>query len=90
MLANAFPNDVTDPVEYMISIGVTREAAEWINAYVAINSCIFEKWGVDKIITNLIKSLHANSWFTYGDATDANKIGSRQGCKYGTTVFNAI
>ena len=87
-----FPCGVADPMAYMESIGINKETAEWITAYVAMNGCVFEKWGVDRRITNLLKALHANSWMTYGDGKLAvgSKVGSRQGCKFGTTVFNGL
>ena len=38
----------------------------------------------------MIRNLHANSWFAYGslDTAIVVRVGGRQGCKFGATIFN--
>ena len=91
-LVMGWPSGVTDPREYLLSLGLTNEQADWIAEYVARHGCLLEQWGVDKKVIALLKNLHASSWFTYGeiDSAIAVRVGGRQGCKFGATIFNSV
>jgi DNA-directed RNA polymerase subunit RPC12/RpoP len=91
-LVMGWPAHVSDPSEYLRSLGLTLEQAEWIAAYVARHGCLLEQWGVDRKVIALLKNLHASSWFTYGDIDSAIavRVGGRQGCKFGATIFNSV
>ena len=40
----------------------------------------------------MINGLHSKTWFEYGDCAEAEytTLGGRQGCKFGSIVFNAV
>ena len=75
----------------MQSIGLDNEQSEWIAAFVSKHGCLFEQWGVDPKTTRLLKTMHAQSWFSYGSIDEAIEtfVGGRQGCKYGAQIFNS-
>ena len=89
-LVFGWPAYASDPREYLRGIGLNPEQVEWIAEYVAKHGSVLEQWGVDKKVIQLLKNLHACSWFTFGDVDTAVEIrvGGRQGCKFGATVFN--
>ena len=64
------------------------ELAEWIND----TGGLLRGAGTDPVVTDLVASLHAGSWFQLPN--DDNFIvsiaGGRQGCKLGALIFNAI
>ena len=42
-------------------------------------------------MARLLKNVHVQSWFSYGDVDEAvsTRIVGRQGCKYGSPLFNS-
>ena len=48
---------------YLLQLGVSSMAAEWIIEY--INECgfLFEQWGVNPTAIALSRTLHEHSWF---------------------------
>ena len=86
-----WPAGVTDGAAYLRGLGIDRESADFIAAWVAQHGCLFEKWGVDPKTIRLLKNMHAASWFSYGsvDEAIATRLGGRQGCKYGAAIFNS-
>lgn len=86
-----WPGDVDDPSAYLASLGLDAEQREWLAGYVARHGCLLEQWGVDAKVIALLRNLHAKSWFSYGDLATAIsvRVGGRQGCKYGATIFNS-
>ena len=85
-----WPSGVDDPSQYLASLGLSSEQAEWIAAWVARHGCLFEQWQVCPKVIRLLKNMHAASWFSFGDVDSAvaTLIGGRQGCKFGSMVFN--
>ena len=63
---------------------------QWLITFIAEHDCLFEQWGVPSKITRLIRNLHAKSWCNYGDSEQPIelRIGGRQGCKFGSIIFN--
>jgi hypothetical protein len=90
-LVLGWPADVLDYRQYLSELGLDVEQLEWVIAFVAKHGCLFEKWGIPRKVINLIKNLHSRSWFSYGDLDSAItvRVGGRQGCKFGATIFNS-
>jgi hypothetical protein len=86
-----WPAGVNDARTYLRSLGLSAAQAEWIAAFVSVHGCLFEQWGVDPKVTRLLKNMHVQSWFSYGDLDNAvaTRVGGRQGCKFGATLFNS-
>ena len=86
-----FLEDVDDPLEYLLSLGLNDEQAHWYAQFVAVHGPLFLQWGVKPKVVRLLRNLHASSWFSYGDLDTAIvvRVGGRQGCKFGATVFNS-
>ena len=45
-------------MEYLISLGLTKEDARQVCDFVHRNGCAFEAWGVNKKVTARINGLH--------------------------------
>jgi hypothetical protein len=90
-LVLGIPAGVQDPRQFLANLGVEPDQIEWILASISKHGCLFERWGVDPKVLALIKNLHASSWFSYGDIDSAIevRVGGRQGCKFGATIFNS-
>ena len=86
-----WPAGAVDAREYLRSLGLSDEQSEWIAGFVSVHGCLFEQWGVDPKVTRLLKNMHMQSWFSYGsvDSAVATRVGGRQGCKFGATLFNS-
>ena len=86
-----WPAGATDPRAYLKSLGLSDDQAEWIATFVAQHGCLFEQWGVDPKVVRLLKNMHVQSWFSCGDVDEAiaTRVGGRQGCKYGSPIFNS-
>ena len=86
-----WPAEATDPRAYLKSLGLHDDQAEWIATFVSQHGCLFEQWGVDPKVVRLLKNMHVQSWFSCGDVDEAiaTRIGGRQGCKYGSPIFNS-
>lgn len=82
----------SDPRECLLGLGLHPQSARWIHDYVFGIGPAFQQWGVDKRATELIKALHANAWFSYGDLSSvvSRATGGRQGCKLGGTIFSTV
>eukprot|EP00973_Karenia_brevis_P002825 383944-Karenia_brevis.AAC.1 len=81
-----------DRVQYLMSLGVTRTSAEWVEAYIRERGHVFAQWEVDSGAAGLAQSLHEGAWFAVADLDTAviTKTGGRQGCKLGGTTFNSV
>eukprot|EP00973_Karenia_brevis_P075969 10554269-Karenia_brevis.AAC.1 len=77
--------------EYLVTVGVPKQAAKWIDEYLRERGPLLKEWGVPEEVVNLICSLHDHCWFKYGNLQTVvvTNVGARQGCKSGTYVFNA-
>ena len=65
--------------------------AAFVAKFVARHGSVFEAWGVHPRIVRLMRNMHAASWIVYGDLDSAIcvRIGGRQGCVFGSMVFNS-
>jgi len=79
------------PGDYLVSLGVDPEVAQWIVEMINVNGHLFKQWGVDPKAAALATSLHDGSWFSVGqlDTAVLAKTGGRQGCKLGGLIFNS-
>ena len=86
-----WPAEAIDPRAYLMSLGLSDDQAEWIATFVSQHGCLFEQWGVDPKVVRLLKNMHVQSWFSCGDVDEAiaTRVGGRQGCKYGSPIFNS-
>ena len=86
-----WPAEATDPRAYLKALGLADDQAEWIATFVSQHGCLFEQWGVDPKVVRLLKNMHVQSWFSCGDVDEAiaTRVGGRQGCKYGSPIFNS-
>ena len=76
--------------EYLIALGIDSIPAKWITHFVNRTGGLLQLWGVDPKVRKLIASMHAESWFRYADLDTIIKtaLGGRQGCKFGSLIFN--
>ena len=83
------PAGVRDPRQYLSDLGLDPDQTEWILEFISQHGCVFAGWGIDAKVLALIKNLHAAAWFSYGDMDTAItvRVGGRQGCKFGATIF---
>jgi hypothetical protein len=90
-VALGMPAHVSDPLQYLQSLGLSHEQSMWIAAWVSRHGSQFRQWGMPEKLVRLLQNLHVMSWFTYGEAETAVSvlIGGRQGCKFGAAVFNS-
>ena len=86
-----FPDGVDEPLEYLLTLGLTEDQAHWYAQFIAVHSPLFLQWGVKPKMVKLLRNLHASSWSSYGDLDTEVivRVGGRQGCKFGATVFNS-
>lgn len=62
---------VNDSFSYLCELGLDEEQAAWFMEFLAKYGHLFDQWCVDKKVTAVIRNLHANSWFAYGDLDSA-------------------
>jgi len=85
------PIDRDGRIQYLINMGVARDAAVRIHDYLQEHGCLLRQWNADESCVEMLNSLHDGSWFSIGelDSVIEYGLGGRQGCKVGTTIFNA-
>eukprot|EP00973_Karenia_brevis_P095746 12428939-Karenia_brevis.AAC.1 len=91
-LVLGWPEDVPeDHVAYLQSLGVSQSAAEYLADFIDKRGPLFTQWGIDPLVAQLISDLHQGTWFRYGNLRTAiaTAKGGRQGCKFGSTIFNS-
>ena len=81
-----------DPAAYLQSLGVSKEAAEWITEYLEDRGPLFEQWGVNPTAAAMARTLHEGARFKVGNCSTliTSKTGGRQGCKLGGMTFNSV
>ena len=81
-----------EQIEYLVSIGMQRDAAAYITQRIREDGTALEAWGADPKVVALIRGLHTKAWFKVGDNDSyvATYTGGRQGCKLGATIFNSV
>ena len=84
-------DDACDPWSYLLQLGLAEEQAAWLIDYLAKYGHLFQQWGVDDKVTAMIRALYSHSWFSYGtlDTAVTVRLGGRQGCNFGATIFNS-
>lgn len=80
-----------DHVAYLMSLGLARDSAEFLANLIDEHGSLFEQWGVDNTVRDLVAQLHCDAWFAYGalDSIILTAKGGRQGCKLGSTIYNS-
>eukprot|EP00973_Karenia_brevis_P073166 10164253-Karenia_brevis.AAC.1 len=80
------------PMHHLMSLGLSREDAQWLVEYIDQNRPLLYQWGVDHKVISLLAGLHSGAWFVYGDLDTVVlcKKGGRQGCQSGPLIFNAV
>eukprot|EP00973_Karenia_brevis_P093125 12415750-Karenia_brevis.AAC.1 len=81
-----------DAVNHLIKLGLSREDAMALHEEIVNDGPLMKQMGVNDGITELLRSIHTNSWYKYGDSEEVIVCnqGGRQGCKLGGVVFNLI
>jgi len=89
-IAMGFPSGCSDPSDHLRSLGLNERQVAWIVEWLSVHGSQFERWGMSPKVLALVKNLHSRSWFSYGSVDSAIRIrkGGRQGCVFGSTVFN--
>ena len=84
------PKAACDPVAYFTRIGVSSCAATWLTKYVLTNDCLLKQWGVKTKVVRILQRLHQKAWFRVDgcDSVIQSFTGGRQGCKFGSVIFN--
>jgi hypothetical protein len=85
-------NTSSERLQHLLDLGLEPDFAEFLVKYFSENGTVSEMLGLDARVAELVKGLHSAAWFKLGDLTTfmKTKIGGRQGCKLGGTVFNFI
>ena len=86
------PDDASAKKLYLEALGLPTEVADKIFTYIEEKRPLLEQWGIDDHTIGLIRGLHDGSWFQVGNLPTAilSKVGGRQGCKFGSLVFNSV
>ena len=81
-----------DPISCLEAYGLHHGHAAALAGELQEKGSLLDQLGVDKGITELLKSVHTESWFvrTGSDNAIVTSRGGRQGCKLGSIVFNLI
>ncbi|CAK0788322.1 unnamed protein product, partial [Prorocentrum cordatum] len=89
-LVLGIPHDCAYPSTYLAGLGLRAHQVEWIVEFIAVHVPLMQQWGIPEKIVRLLKNLHSKSWLSYGDVDTAVsvRLGGKQGCKYGSTIFN--
>ena len=84
-------NDCDAKRRHLMQLGLTADAADNIADIIRQHGTVLDRWHVDPIVKELVKSLHTNAWFAISGASQVvvTSTGGRQGCKLGGTVFCA-
>ena len=89
-LVLGIPHDVKCPAQYFASLSLEASQSEWFIEFISVHCPLFPQWAVSEKVLVLIKTLHAMGLMSYGDVDEAIsiRVGGKQGCKYGSTIFN--
>ena len=89
-LVMGIPADCTDPAMFLEELGLNERQREFVVAFCGEHGSLLEKWGVAKRIVLVLQQLHRGAWFCYEqcDSVVLTSRGGRQGCKFGSKVFN--
>ena len=81
----------SEKAQYLTSLGVCPESAEWMTRYIDSRGCVFRQWHVRENTTLLTRDMHDGAWMKVrgGNRCITSTTGGRQGCKLGATMFNA-
>ena len=89
-LVFGIPPGVTDVSKHLSDLGLSMSQLNFVTSFIARHGSLFEVIGVHPRVIQLVCNLHASSWVTYGSLESAIivKVGGRQGCVFGSMVFN--
>ena len=89
-LVFGIPPGVTDVNKHLSELGLSMSQLDFVTSFIARHGSLFEVIGVHPRVIQLVCNLHASSWVTYGSLESAIivKVGGRQGCVFGSMVFN--
>ena len=84
------PPAVTDVDKHLSDLGLSMSQLNFVTSYIARHGSLFEVIGVHPSVIQLVRNLHASSLVTFGSLESAIivKVGRRQGCVFGSMVFN--
>ena len=83
---------MTDVNKHLSELGLSMSQLDFVTSFIARHGSPFEVIGVHPRVIQLVCNLHASSWVTYGSLESAIivKVGGRQGCVFGSMVFNTL
>ena len=89
-LVFGIPPGVTDVCKQLSDLGLSGSQLNFVTSFVARHGSLFEVIGVHPRVIQLVCNLRASSWVTFGslDSAVIVKVGGRQGCVFGSMVFN--
>ena len=81
---------VTDVSRHLRDLGLTVSQLNFVTRFIARHGSLFKVFGVHPRVVQLVCNLHASSWVTCGSLESAIivRVGGRQGCVFGSMVFN--
>ena len=92
-LVKAFDRVISEVV-FGIPPGVTdvNKHLNFVTSFIARHGTLFEVIGVHPRVIQLVCIPHASSWVTFGSQKSAiiARVGGRQGCLFGSMVFNTL
>ena len=89
-LVFGIPPGVTDVSKHLRDLGLTETQLNFVTGFITRRGSLFQVMGVHPRVVQLVCYLHASSWVTYGSLESAIivRVGGRQGCVFGSMVFN--
>ena len=87
-----FEGDCEAKLATLTRLGLSRKDAESIVESLESGSCFLEHLGVPGSVVGIVRSLHTDNWFRFGNSKQVifSNRGGRQGCKLGWAVFNFV
>ena len=80
-LVFGIPPGVTGVSKHLSDLGLSMSQLNFVTSFIARHGSLFEVIGVHPRVIQLVCNLHASSWVIV-------KVGGRQGCVFGSMVFN--
>ena len=79
-------------IEYLEELGFPADHARQLAAEIASDGCVFDEIRIHPHVRELVASMHTKSWFHVPGCSErlVTRKGSRQGCRFGGTVFNLL
>ena len=89
-LVFGIPPGVTDVNKHLSDLGLSMSQLDFVTSFIARHGSLSEVIGVHTRVIQLVCNLRASSWVTCESLQSAIivKVGTRQGCVFGSMVFN--